>query len=161
MISVRVVLGVSLLGLTWLAVAAPAQHPTEMPVSSAPVRDLDEVTNDPHLHERGMLQRMQHPQLGDVVLPNTPIRLHGAVEPPLEPSPALDPTHSPTTVPIGAAAAATLRPLAKAGSAAGTRTRTGSVLMNMPSIPSTPVSGAERPENVAPNTTSAGSGSRT
>jgi crotonobetainyl-CoA:carnitine CoA-transferase CaiB-like acyl-CoA transferase len=36
-----------------------------------------------------MLQRMQHPQLGDVVLPNTPIRLHGAVEPSLEPSPAL------------------------------------------------------------------------
>ena len=58
-------------------------------VPCAPVRDLDEVTNDPHLHERGMLQRMQHPQLGDVVLPNTPIRLHGAVEPPLEPSPAL------------------------------------------------------------------------
>jgi crotonobetainyl-CoA:carnitine CoA-transferase CaiB-like acyl-CoA transferase len=31
--------------------------------------------NDPHMHERGMLHRMHHPYIGDVVLPSSPIRL--------------------------------------------------------------------------------------
>ena len=39
MISARAVLIGSLLSLTWLAIPAPAQHPIEMPVSSAPVRN--------------------------------------------------------------------------------------------------------------------------
>jgi crotonobetainyl-CoA:carnitine CoA-transferase CaiB-like acyl-CoA transferase len=45
--------------------------------------------NDAHMHERGMLQRVEHPSLGSVVLPNSPLRLHGAdrVEP--VPSPRL------------------------------------------------------------------------
>ena len=38
-----------------------------------------------------------------------------------KPRPALDPTHSPTTAPMGATAAATRTPDASAGSAAGTR----------------------------------------
>ncbi|MCA8929976.1 MAG: CoA transferase [Alphaproteobacteria bacterium] len=41
----------------------------------APVRDVVEVMNDPHLHARGMLHRMQHPYMGDVVLPGSPLRL--------------------------------------------------------------------------------------
>jgi CoA:oxalate CoA-transferase len=56
---------------------------------AAPVRALDDVVNDPHLHERGMLQRVDHPDLGSVVLPTTPLRLHGAPPPQLQPSPRL------------------------------------------------------------------------
>ena len=41
----------------------------------APVRDLAEVMNDRHLHERGMLNRMEHPYMGNVVLPASPLRL--------------------------------------------------------------------------------------
>jgi len=40
----------------------------------APVRDLQEIQSDPHLHERGMLNNMTHPELGDIVLPNSPMR---------------------------------------------------------------------------------------
>jgi len=40
----------------------------------APIRTLDEVRNDPHLHERGMLHYKTHNQLGAVVLPTSPIR---------------------------------------------------------------------------------------
>ena len=58
-------------------------------VPAAPVRFAQEVMEDAHMHERGMLQRVQHPSLGEVVLPNSPLRLHGAdrVEP--VPSPLL------------------------------------------------------------------------
>lgn len=41
----------------------------------APVRTIDVVRDDPHMHERGMLQRMTHPYLGELVLPRSPIRL--------------------------------------------------------------------------------------
>lgn len=33
--------------------------------------------NDPHLHARGMLQHSHHPELGDVVLHNSPLRFDG------------------------------------------------------------------------------------
>ena len=33
--------------------------------------------NDPHMHERGMLERVDHPELGEIVVPSTPLRLHG------------------------------------------------------------------------------------
>ena len=46
-------------------------------VPCAPVRDLREVMNDAHMHERGMLEWFDDPDLGRVVLPSTPIRLHG------------------------------------------------------------------------------------
>lgn len=58
-------------------------------IPCAPVRDLDEVTNDPHMHERGMLRWMDHPVVGRVVLPDSPIRLHGRMGPELVPSPGL------------------------------------------------------------------------
>jgi CoA:oxalate CoA-transferase len=55
----------------------------------AAVRNAVEVMNDPHMHARGMLQQIDHPSLGPVILPNSPLRLHGSdrVEP--VPSPSL------------------------------------------------------------------------
>jgi crotonobetainyl-CoA:carnitine CoA-transferase CaiB-like acyl-CoA transferase len=58
-------------------------------VPSAPVRDLSEVTNDRHLHERGMLEWIDHPEFGRIVVPNNPIRFHGAERLPASPSPRL------------------------------------------------------------------------
>jgi CoA:oxalate CoA-transferase len=43
----------------------------------APVRDVQEVMLDPHMHARGMLEWAEHPELGRVVLPTSPLRIHG------------------------------------------------------------------------------------
>jgi CoA:oxalate CoA-transferase len=58
-------------------------------IPAAAVRNAVEVMNDPHMHERGMLQRIDHPSLGPIIVPNSPLRLHGSdrVEP--IPSPKL------------------------------------------------------------------------
>ena len=53
----------------------------------APVRDLLEVMHDPHMHERGMLEYIDHPELGRVVVPTSPLRFHGADRPETIPSP--------------------------------------------------------------------------
>ncbi len=58
-------------------------------VPAAAVRNAMEVMNDRHMHERGMLQHVDHPSLGDVILPNSPLRLHGADRPAPIPSPSL------------------------------------------------------------------------
>jgi crotonobetainyl-CoA:carnitine CoA-transferase CaiB-like acyl-CoA transferase len=58
-------------------------------IPCAPVRNAIEVMNDAHMHERGMLQRVQHPALGEVTLPNSPLRLHGADRVAPVPSPGL------------------------------------------------------------------------
>src|SRR5690606_31017219 len=58
-------------------------------VACAPVRNLDEVAHDPHLHARGSLQWMDHPQYGRVVVPNSPLRFDGSDLAPLEPSGSL------------------------------------------------------------------------
>ena len=58
-------------------------------VPCAPVRDVAEVMADPHMHARGFLERVRHPEFGDVVLPTTPLRLHGAGPPPATPSPTV------------------------------------------------------------------------
>jgi crotonobetainyl-CoA:carnitine CoA-transferase CaiB-like acyl-CoA transferase len=52
-------------------------------IPCAPVRTAPEVMNDPHMHERSMLARINHPELGEIVVPGTPLRLHGTdpVEP--------------------------------------------------------------------------------
>ena len=63
------------LGLDKTEVVAAAKR-YKVPV--APVRNAVEVMNDPHMHERGMLQRIDHPSLGSVILPNSPLRLHGS-----------------------------------------------------------------------------------
>jgi CoA:oxalate CoA-transferase len=55
-------------------------------VPCAPVRDLGEVVNDPHMHARQALEWMDHPLYGRVVLPNSPLRFEGTPLMPLEPS---------------------------------------------------------------------------
>jgi len=55
-------------------------------VPCAPVRNLSEVVNDPHLHERGMLQWQDHPELGRIVVQHSPLRFAGDPQRPLEPS---------------------------------------------------------------------------
>lgn len=55
-------------------------------VPCAPVRDLGEVVHDPHMHERGMLRDVQHPLLGDLVLPASPMRYDGVAIDELRPS---------------------------------------------------------------------------
>src|SRR5216684_1951779 len=44
----------------------------------APVREVDEVMNDAHMHERGMLEWIEHDEIGRLVVPNSPLRFHGA-----------------------------------------------------------------------------------
>jgi CoA:oxalate CoA-transferase len=53
------------------------------------VRDLIEVTNDRHMHERGMLEWIDHPQFGRIVVPGSPLRIHGTDPLPSTPSPRL------------------------------------------------------------------------
>src|SRR5260370_11530442 len=47
-------------------------------VPCAPVRTLMEVVNDPHLHQRGMLQWIDHPELVRIVVQSSPMRYDGA-----------------------------------------------------------------------------------
>jgi len=56
-------------------------------VPCAPVRTAPEVMNDPHMHERGMLEHVEHPELGDIVVPTSPLRLHGLPPAPMRHSP--------------------------------------------------------------------------
>ena len=55
-------------------------------IPAAAVRNAVEVMNDRHMHERGMLARIEHPSLGPIIVPNTPLRLHGSD--PVEPLPS-------------------------------------------------------------------------
>ncbi|MGA0024298.1 MAG: CaiB/BaiF CoA transferase family protein [Burkholderiales bacterium] len=55
-------------------------------VPCAPVRDLAEVMNDENMHVRGSLQWVDHPQLGRVVLPHTPLVFEGVKRKLLQPS---------------------------------------------------------------------------
>lgn len=55
-------------------------------VACAPVRDLDEVIHDEHMHERRALQWVDHPMYGRVCLPNSPMRYEDA--PPLDLQPS-------------------------------------------------------------------------
>lgn len=47
-------------------------------VPCAPVRTLLEVVDDPHLHARGSLQWIDHPEYGRMVVPRSPLRFEGA-----------------------------------------------------------------------------------
>jgi len=58
-------------------------------VVAAPVRTLTEVMHDPHMHERGMLRFVDHPDLGRIVVPGSPIRYGGTPPIELEPSASL------------------------------------------------------------------------
>lgn len=55
-------------------------------VPCAPVRDLDEVVNDPHLHARGALQWQEHPELGRIPVQSSPLRFAGTEQMPITPS---------------------------------------------------------------------------
>jgi crotonobetainyl-CoA:carnitine CoA-transferase CaiB-like acyl-CoA transferase len=58
-------------------------------VPGAQVRNLEEVTADPHMHERGMLHDVDHPEMGKVVLPASPLRFHGSPSPSIKLEPAV------------------------------------------------------------------------
>jgi CoA:oxalate CoA-transferase len=53
---------------------------------AAPIRSVAEVVEDPHLHERGALQWVDHPHLGRIVLPGSPLMYHGSDRVELTPS---------------------------------------------------------------------------
>ncbi len=55
-------------------------------VPASPVRTLDEVVTDPHLHQRGALRWVDHPQYGRMALPSSPLRFSDLPLHPLEPS---------------------------------------------------------------------------
>jgi CoA:oxalate CoA-transferase len=55
-------------------------------VPCAPVRDLKEVVNDPHMLARRALEWIDHPSLGRVPVPNSPMRYEGAEPMPIVPS---------------------------------------------------------------------------
>ncbi len=58
-------------------------------IPCAPVRSVDEVMRDPHMHERGYLEHVHHPDFGEITLPNSPLRLHGVERVAAVPSAAL------------------------------------------------------------------------
>jgi crotonobetainyl-CoA:carnitine CoA-transferase CaiB-like acyl-CoA transferase len=55
-------------------------------VPCAPVRDLNEVVNDAHMHSRRALEWVEHPLYGRVCLPNSPMRYDGVDPIELKPS---------------------------------------------------------------------------
>ena len=55
-------------------------------VPCAPVRGLEEVMNDENMHARGSLQWIEHPALGRVPLPHSPLFFEGTPRRPIEPS---------------------------------------------------------------------------
>lgn len=55
-------------------------------VPCAPVRTLDEVIDDPNMHARRALERIDHPELGAIIVQNSPLRFEGLPPHPLEPS---------------------------------------------------------------------------
>ena len=58
-------------------------------VPCAPVRTAPEVMADKHMHERGMLVDIEHPELGPITVPTSPLRLHGLGKAPAGPSPTV------------------------------------------------------------------------
>ncbi|MGE3914575.1 MAG: CaiB/BaiF CoA transferase family protein [Hyphomicrobiaceae bacterium] len=56
-------------------------------VPSAAVRNLKEVMGDRHMHERGMLEEIEHPEFGRITVPTSPLRYHGADKVTTTPSP--------------------------------------------------------------------------
>ncbi|MGB3070214.1 MAG: CoA transferase [Ottowia sp.] len=55
-------------------------------VPCAPVRGLEEVMNDENMHARGSLQWIEHPSLGRVPLPHSPLFFEDTPRRPIEPS---------------------------------------------------------------------------
>jgi len=63
-----------------------AQRMWTAKVPCAPVRNLVEVMQDENMHARGSLQWIDHPALGRVALPHSPLVFEGTQRRPLEPS---------------------------------------------------------------------------
>jgi CoA:oxalate CoA-transferase len=63
-----------------------AQRMLAAKVPCAPVRELSEVKVDENMHARGSLQWVDHPTLGRVVLPHTPLVFEGTQRRAIEPS---------------------------------------------------------------------------
>lgn len=55
-------------------------------VPCAPVRKLGEVMQDENMHARGSLQRLQHPEMGEIVVQHSPLVFEGIARRPIEPS---------------------------------------------------------------------------
>ncbi|MET4575038.1 CaiB/BaiF CoA transferase family protein [Ottowia thiooxydans] len=55
-------------------------------VPCAPVRGLSEVMNDENMHARGSLQWIDHPEIGRVALPHSPLVFEDSPRKPIEPS---------------------------------------------------------------------------
>jgi CoA:oxalate CoA-transferase len=55
-------------------------------VPCAPVRTVNEVVEDPHLHARGSLQWIDHPEYGRIVVPSSPLRFADGEKTPYRPS---------------------------------------------------------------------------
>jgi crotonobetainyl-CoA:carnitine CoA-transferase CaiB-like acyl-CoA transferase len=55
----------------------------------APVREVDEVMHDRHMHERGFLDDIVHDEIGPLTVPTSPLRFHGADRRETSPSPKL------------------------------------------------------------------------
>ena len=55
-------------------------------VPCAPVQELDDVINDPHLRARGSLKDIEHPIYGNIVVPESPLRFADMPNPEYRPS---------------------------------------------------------------------------
>jgi CoA:oxalate CoA-transferase len=58
-------------------------------VPAAAVRSVGEMVDDRHLHARGALQYVEHPDLGKIAVPHSPLRFRGTPLAKLEASPRL------------------------------------------------------------------------
>lgn len=58
-------------------------------VPCGPVQTVEEVHNDPHLEQRGMVIEMEHPEFGPVRVPGLPLRLHDSDDPDIQPAPGI------------------------------------------------------------------------
>jgi crotonobetainyl-CoA:carnitine CoA-transferase CaiB-like acyl-CoA transferase len=58
-------------------------------VPAAPVRDLYEVLDNAHMKGRGMIEVIDHPRLGRISVPGSPLRYHGTPQTPATPSPSV------------------------------------------------------------------------
>jgi formyl-CoA transferase len=63
-----------------------AKRMTDAGVPCAAVRTLQEVMHDENMHARGSLQWIDHPVMGRVVLPNSPLIFEGTPRHPIEPN---------------------------------------------------------------------------
>ena len=53
------------------------------------MRDLPEVLANEHMRGRGMLEDVDHPSLGRITVPGSPLRFHGTPQTPAQLSPSL------------------------------------------------------------------------